>query len=89
MLLATRDLLDARTDLIETKQEQLSAIVNAYQALGGGFLLTSSGPELDELFCAPYPVEIGEEDIPVPTSPAPENPAVPEMLPAPMAVPKP
>jgi hypothetical protein len=31
--------MDARTVLIETKREQLSAIVNAYQALGGGDLL--------------------------------------------------
>lgn len=36
VLLAQRDLLDARTVLIETKRQQLSAIVNAYQALGGG-----------------------------------------------------
>lgn len=36
VLLAQRDLLEARTVLIETKQQQLSAIVNAYQALGGG-----------------------------------------------------
>lgn len=38
VLFAQRDLLDARTVLIETKQQQLSAIVNAYQALGGGCL---------------------------------------------------
>ena len=36
VLFAQRDLLDARMVLIETKKEQLSAIVNAYQALGGG-----------------------------------------------------
>jgi outer membrane protein TolC len=36
VLFAQRDLLDARTVLIETKKQQLSAIVNAYQALGGG-----------------------------------------------------
>lgn len=40
VLLAQRDLLDAKTVLIETKKQQLSAIVNAYQALGGGDLLT-------------------------------------------------
>jgi len=39
VLLAQRDLIDARTVLIETKKEQLSAIVNTYQALGGGDLL--------------------------------------------------
>lgn len=37
VLFAQRDMVDARMVLIETKQEQLSAIVNAYQALGGGW----------------------------------------------------
>ena len=37
VLFAQRDLWDARTVLIETKKEQLSAIVNTYQALGGGW----------------------------------------------------
>ena len=36
VLLAQRELQEARMELIDTKQEQLSAIVNAYQALGGG-----------------------------------------------------
>ena len=36
VLFAQRDLMDARMVLIETKRQQLSAIVNAYQALGGG-----------------------------------------------------
>ena len=36
VLFAQRDLNDARTVLVETKQQQLSAIVNTYQALGGG-----------------------------------------------------
>jgi NodT family efflux transporter outer membrane factor (OMF) lipoprotein len=45
VLLAQRDLLEARTVLIETKKEQLSAIVNAYQALGGGGLVTISTGE--------------------------------------------
>jgi len=38
VLFAQRDLRDARTVLIDTKAEQLSAIVNTYQALGGGLL---------------------------------------------------
>ena len=38
VLLAQRDLRDARTGLIDTKVEQLAAIVNTYQALGGGLL---------------------------------------------------
>ncbi len=38
VIFAQRDLRDARTVLVETKQQQLSAIVNTYQALGGGLL---------------------------------------------------
>jgi outer membrane protein TolC len=41
VLLAQRDLRDARMVLIDTKREQLSAIVNAYQALGGGDFSTN------------------------------------------------
>jgi outer membrane protein, multidrug efflux system len=40
VLLAQRDLWDARRVLIDTKREQLSAIVNTYQALGGGAYLS-------------------------------------------------
>ena len=40
VLLAQRDMLEARTVLIETKRQQLSAVVNAYQALGGGTTLS-------------------------------------------------
>ncbi len=36
VLTAQRELLDARRILIDTKREQLSAIINTYQALGGG-----------------------------------------------------
>jgi multidrug efflux system outer membrane protein len=36
VLFAQRDLWDARFELIETRQEQLFAIVSVYQALGGG-----------------------------------------------------
>lgn len=42
VLFAQRDLLDARLELIETKKQQLSAIVNLYRALGGGDLLRFS-----------------------------------------------
>ena len=44
VLFAQRDLRDARVVLIDTKTEQLSAIVKAYQALGGG-VYTISTPE--------------------------------------------
>lgn len=54
ILLATRDLLDGRTVLVETKQQQLSAIVNAYQALGGGLLMNTAGIELNDYFCELY-----------------------------------
>ena len=36
VLLAQREMMEARMLLIDTKQEQLGAVVNAYQALGGG-----------------------------------------------------
>ena len=36
VLLSQRDMLEAKTILIETKQQQLTAVINAYQALGGG-----------------------------------------------------
>ena len=61
VLFAQRDLLEARTVLIETKQQQLTAIVNAYQALGGGLLLETNGlfenalPELNPLPPEPNP----------------------------------
>jgi outer membrane protein TolC len=45
VLFAQRDLLDARRVLIDTKREQLGAVVNAYQALGGGaYLLANLTP---------------------------------------------
>jgi len=44
VLLAQRDLRDARMVLIDTKRQQLSATVNAYQALGGGNVLAGSIP---------------------------------------------
>lgn len=42
VLFAQRDLLEARLVLIETKKEQLAAIVNAYQALGGGSVVSAT-----------------------------------------------
>ena len=57
VLLATRDLLEARTAMLETKQQQLSAIVRAYQALGGGYLLSNNGEEFPQLFCGPVQIQ--------------------------------
>ena len=37
VLLTQRDALEARVELIETKQKQMSAVVNVYRALGGGW----------------------------------------------------
>jgi len=45
VLISQRDLLDARTVLINTKREQLTAIVHVYQALGGGTSLICPPPE--------------------------------------------
>ncbi|MCB5191326.1 efflux transporter outer membrane subunit [Methylobacillus arboreus] len=37
VLLTQRDALEAKMDLIETKQKQVAAVVNLYKALGGGW----------------------------------------------------
>lgn len=37
VLLTQRDALDSKFELIETKKEQMNAMVNIYQALGGGW----------------------------------------------------
>ncbi len=37
VLLTQRDALEAKVELIETKQKQMSAVVNVYRALGGGW----------------------------------------------------
>src|SRR5262245_14143475 len=83
VLLATRDLLDARTILIETKQQQLSAIVRAYQALGGGYLVSSLGQEFPELFCTAAYIQLNELMVPPAyngTTPPPGPEALPPAL---------
>ena len=37
VLLTQRDALESKFELIETKKQQLNAMVNIYQALGGGW----------------------------------------------------
>lgn len=77
VLFSQRDLLEARVVLIETKQKQLAAIVKAYQALGGGYLLNSSGEEFCVLFCNPCKMcfqEVG----------APAMPSEESIVPVPM-----
>lgn len=75
VLFAQRDRNEARMVLIETKQESLSAIINAYQALGGGW---QRGPSF-----RPAPVIIPQPDI----EPQPENAAQPQAANPPEAKP--
>ena len=88
VLFAQRDFNEARMVAIETKKEQLSAIVNAYQALGGGWRnvggpfpipLPPVGPE-------PPPEQVPADQVPAnqpPAGPPPEDiPALqPQVLP--------
>jgi outer membrane protein TolC len=37
VLLTQRDALESRFELIETKMQQMHAVVNIYRALGGGW----------------------------------------------------
>ncbi len=55
VLFAQRDLLDARMVLIDTKKEQLAAVVNAYQALGGGWQATPQVMPAGIVFQGPWP----------------------------------
>jgi NodT family efflux transporter outer membrane factor (OMF) lipoprotein len=80
VLIAQRDLLEARTVLINTKRQQLSAIVNAYQALGGGSVILCPPPEptLDQRPPGgPVPPAPGVQ------MPPPELPRLPDVLPLP------
>jgi NodT family efflux transporter outer membrane factor (OMF) lipoprotein len=74
VLFAQRDLLEARTVLIDTKRRQLSAIVGAYQALGGGSLVACPPP--DPLLEVPPPQ-------------MQMNPPVPPQLPGALPLPAP
>lgn len=46
VLLAQRDLVDARMIYIDTKKQQLSAMIKVYQALGGGVQQTAPTPSV-------------------------------------------
>jgi outer membrane protein, multidrug efflux system len=88
VLFAQRDRNDARIVLIDTKREQLSAIVYTYQALGGGWRYSQStrlplpepqggiqGPPVEMPFDQPPPGPPAEEiPAPAPMIPAPANP---------------
>jgi outer membrane protein, multidrug efflux system len=74
VLFAQRDLRDARMVYIDTKNEQLSAIVNTYQALGGGQVALQL---LDPMFTpieslTPIPMA-PTEDAPVLNPPTPDE----------------
>ena len=60
VLFAQRDLRDARVVLIDTKTEQLSAIVNTYQALGGGVLTISTPADFHGQYPYIHTVRSGE-----------------------------
>lgn len=74
VLLAQRDLMEARMAMIETKKEQLTATINAYQALGGGGALYSQG-------------SLGTDIESLPSEDLPEGNAVPPL--SPPAIPQP
>ena len=61
VLFAQRDLRDARTLLIDTKAEQLTAIVNAYQALGGGVSTFVTPADFRGQFPYAHTVRAGED----------------------------
>ena len=61
VLFAQRDLRDARTALIDTKVEQLSAIVNTYQALGGGVFAIATPTDFNGRFPYTHTVRPGED----------------------------
>ena len=78
VLTAQRDRNDGRIVLIETKQEQLAAIVSAYQALGGGWRYVGGPMQVP-------PGPLGPPVI-MPPNPSPFRPQF-EEVPAPMPAP--
>ncbi len=89
VLFAQRDMVDARMVLIETKQEQLSAIVNAYQALGGGWRAAPQLPPPPAGEEVQPPPEV-DENLPAPAADAAApGPAVAPAPGGPVVVPAP
>jgi multidrug efflux system outer membrane protein len=68
VLFAQRDQRDAATVLIETKQQELSAVVNAYQALGGGYLMSGAAPALPPAGGQPAPPQPLDAPRPAPAA---------------------
>jgi len=82
VLFAQRDYMEAKLVLIDTKKEQLSAIVNAYQALGGGLYQYSSHETIGGPVEEPLPPpNSAEQDAPTLAPPEPE-PTLPAPNPA-------
>ena len=75
VLLAQRDLLEVRTVLVETQQQQLSAVVNAYRALGGGYLRSNPGQGIAVLDGPPVEIEPDDPGLP----PAPGKASLPPL----------
>ena len=65
VLFAQRDMWQGRRDLIDTKQQQLTAIVNTYQALGGGWQGGPGAPSPPAAEALPSPPK-AEEPLPPP-----------------------
>lgn len=84
VLTTQRDLLEARSRLIDTKRQQLSAVVNVYQALGGGASVLC--PPHDSHLGAPHPQQLPEAyPLPAPRvqMDPPEPPRLPDAKPLP------
>ena len=84
LLIAQRDLQDARTGLVNAKRQQLSAVVNAYQALGGGSSVLCPPPD--------QPVSAAElprlpDALPLPAPRPEKGPPEPARMPDPLPVP--
>ncbi len=60
VLFSQRDLRDARVVLIDTKTEQLAAIVKTYQALGGGVVSISTPADFHGQFPYTHTIRDGE-----------------------------
>ena len=60
VLFSQRDLRDARVVMIDTKTEQLAAVVNTYQALGGGVFTIATPPDFRGQFPYIHTVRNGE-----------------------------
>jgi len=62
VLLAQRDMMEAKMVIIETKQQQLTAIINAYQALGGGMYAGNFNTDMSmEVIDAADPADAGDK----------------------------